>query len=163
MHQLVKHGGLWAAIYVALVLGILSFGVLGTYDVNQRDRRSDEELTAEFFAHEAVFDELVKVLAAGPGGNAEIYKRLLRQISVADARYFPDSGKLILVPDGQENLEPPSRFYVYLPHGQPQSFLQNHGYYWRGPGVDIVTRDLPLKAGWYIRHDTTIEVAVTPY
>lgn len=174
----VRHYELWAAVVcVALALGLLTLGVFSTYDISQRSQSDDEQLTTDFFAHEATFDELVRMLSTEPADvdlatvtrpdakspRVEMYIRLLRQISVADLRYFPGSGKIILVPDGQENLQQPSRSYVYLPHGQPQSFVRHHGYYWRGPGVDILTGDLPLKAGWYIRHDMTIEVAVTPY
>lgn len=179
------HKGLWAAIGVALVFSLLTLSVFGTYDVNQRSQPGDAELTTDFFAHEAAFDELVRMLSTDyPSPAAKraaaidlatiarldtksvrfgIYRRLLQQIAVADLRYFPDSGKLILVPDGQENLEEPSKSYVYLPHAQPQAFVQHHGYYWRGPGVDILTGDIPLRAGWFIRHDMTIEIAVTPY
>jgi hypothetical protein len=179
------HKGLWAAIGIALVFSLLTLSVFGTYDVNQRSQPGDEALTTDFFAHEAAFDELVRMLSTDyPGLAAKragaidlatiarlgtksvrfgIYGRLLQQISVADLRYFPDSGKLILVPDGGENLEEPSKYYVYLPHAQPQAFAQHHAYYWRGPGVAILTGDLPLRAGWFIRHDMTIEVAVTPY
>lgn len=182
----VSHNWLWAAaFYVALVLGLLTVGVFGTYGINQRSQPGDEQLMSDFFAHEATFDELVRMLSSdaaslGAKGPADVdlttitkldakplrvgmYRRLLQQISVADLHYFPESGKIILVPDGQENLEQPSKSYVYLPHAQPQPFVQHHGYYWRGPGVDILTGDLPLKAGWFIRHDMTIEVAVTPY
>ncbi|MGB6486060.1 MAG: hypothetical protein WBE91_04180 [Steroidobacteraceae bacterium] len=181
----VTHKGLWAAIGIALLFSLFTLSVFGTYDVNQRSQPDDEELTTDFFAHEAAFDELVRMLStdypslAAKGAGAidlatiarldtnsvrfGIYRHLLQQISVADLRYFPGSGKLILLPDGQENLEEPSESYVYLSHAQPQAFVQHHGYYWRGPGVDILTGDLPLRAGWFIRHDMTIEVAVTPY
>ena len=182
----VPHNRLWAAaFYATLVFGLLTISVFGAYDINQRSQPGDEELMSDFFAHEATFDELVRMLssdsaslaAKGPAGvdlatmtkldanslRVGMYRRLLRQISVADLRYFPDSGNIILVPEGQENLQRPSRSYVYLPHAQPQSFVQHHGYYWRGPGLNILTGDLPLRAGWFIRHDMTIEVAVTPY
>jgi hypothetical protein len=181
----VTHMGLWAAIGIALAYSLLTLSVFSTYDVNQRSEPSDEALTTDFFAHEAAFDELVRMLStdypslARKGAGAidlatiarldtksvrfGIYRRLLQQISVADLRYFPDSGKLVLVPDGRENLQEPSKYFVYLPHAQPQAFVQHHAYYWRGPGVDILTGDLPLRAGWFIRHDMTIEVAVTPY
>jgi hypothetical protein len=179
------HGGSWPAISIALVFCLLALSVLDTYDVNQGNQPTDEVLTTNFVAHEAAFDELVQMLSAdhaslaakgaavvdlttlaGLDTNAvrsRMYRRLLQQISVADLRYFPGSGKLILVPDGQENLERPSKFYLYLPRARPQSFVQHHAYYWRGPGVDILTGDRPLKGLWYIRHELTIEVAVIPY
>jgi hypothetical protein len=170
---------------IALMFCLLAFGVFRAYDVSQGNRPGDAALTANFFAHEAAFDQLVQMLSAdrrslAGKGNAAIdlatmarldanaerlgtYRRLLQQISVADLRYIPGSGKLILVPDGEENPERPSESYVYLPHAQPQSFVQHHGYYLHGPGVDIVTRDSRLKSSWFIRHEITIEVAVTPY
>lgn len=179
------HNGLWAATCIALVVGLVTLSIFGGYEVNQVSGPSDEELTTNFFAHETAFDELVHMLAVdypslGDKGAATIdpatmdrletrserlatYRRLLRQISVADLRYFPRSGKLVLVPNGQENPGRPSKSYVYLPHGQPQSFVQHHAYYWRGPGVDIVTGDRRLEGFWFIRHEMTIAVAVTPY
>lgn len=170
---------------IALVLGLSTLAVLGIYDVNKENQPSDEALAANFLAHEARFDELVQMLATGhPSPGAEgaseidlatvarldkdgarfgIYRGLLRQISVADLRYFPDSGKLVLVPDGEEDLERPSTSYLYLPRAQPQSLVQHHGYGWRGPGVYTLTGDRPLKGFWFIHHDMTIEVAVTAY
>lgn len=92
-----------------------------------------------------------------------MYRALLRQTSVADFRYFPDSGKLALLPDGQENLERPATAYLYLPHAKPQSLVQHEGDNWRGPGMHILTGDRPLKGFWFIHHEMTIEVAVSPY
>lgn len=172
-------------IAIALVLGLSTLAVFATYDANQGRQRGDDELRTNFLSHEAAFAQLVQMLVtdypspAAEGAPAidwaamasadknavrlEIYRHLLQQISVADLRYFPDSGKLVLVPDGEENPERPSESYLYLPHAQPQSFVQHHGYYWRGPGVEILTGDLRLKGAWFIRHDMTIEVALTPY
>ena len=178
-------GGWWAAIWLVLMFGLLALGVLEAHHVNQENRLGDEALTANFFAHEAAFDELVQLLSAerrslrGKGtttidltamagldpnaAHVETYRRLMQQISVADLRYFPGSGKLVLVPDGEQKLERPSESYVYLPHGRPQSFVQHHGYYLHGPGVDILTGDRQLKRSWFIRHEITIAVAVTPH
>lgn len=182
-----REKGSWVAvcIAIALMLGLLTLAVFATYDVNQESQPSDEALTANFFSHEARFDELVQMLAAdhpsptaaGAAGidlatvagldedaaRLRMYRGLLRQISVADLRYFPDSGKLVLVPDGQKNLERPSKSYLYLPHAQPQSLVQFHGYDWRVPGIYIRTGDRPLKGSWFIHHDMTMEVAVAPY
>ncbi len=179
------HNGPWAAISIALMLGLPTLGIFATHDANRGNQISDAELTTDFFAHEAAFDELVRMLStdypslaakgaaaidlatiAGQDKNPArlgTYRRLLRQISVADFRYFPDSGKLILVPDGLQDLERPSESFLYLPHGQPQSFVRHHEYYWRGPGVDTLTRDRRLKDSWLIRHEITLEVAASPY
>jgi hypothetical protein len=180
-----RRNALWTAIWIGLVFGLLAFGVLGTFDITTGNQPSDEQLTANYLTHEAAFNDLARQLAREyPGHTAKrggvidlatvieldtnttrvgIYGRLLQRISVADLRYFTDSGKLILVPDGEQNPDRPSRSYVHLPQARPQAFIEHHAYYWRGPGVDIVTGDLPLTAGWFIRHDTTVEVAVTPY
>jgi hypothetical protein len=179
------HKRFWPVICIALVFGLLTLGIFAAHDANQGNRPSDAALTTDFFAHEAAFDALVRMLVAdhpatAAKGAAAIdlqtlarpdmsaarfatYRRLLQQISVANLRYFPDSGKLILLPDGEEDLERPSESYVYLPHAQPQSFVQHHGYYLHGPGMDILTGDRQLKGPWFIRHEVTIEVAVTPY
>ena len=177
--------GSWVAIWTALMLGLLALGVLGAYHANRENGPGDAALSSNFFAHEAAFDELVQMLSADRRGLAakgttaidlttmagldtdaarlETYGRLLQQISVANFRYDPGSGRLILVPDGEENPERPSESYVYLPHGRPQSFVQHHGYYLHGPGVDILTGDRPLKGSWFIRHEIAIQVAVAPY
>jgi hypothetical protein len=155
----------WTATFIALMFGPLLLVLFEAYDVNQADRPSDAELTANFLAHEAAFDRLVQMLSTDRGSVAGkgAYRRLLQQISVADLHYFADSGKIILVPDGEENRERPSESYVYLPNAQPDSFIQHHGYYMHAPGVDTVTRDSRLKGSWFIRHEITMEVAVTPY
>lgn len=176
----------WAALCVltALLLGVTALGVFDAYYVDQENRPGDAELTTNFLSHEAEFDELVRMLhsdipnSAAKGSAAidlpamtglhtsaartRVY-RLLRRISVADLRYFPDSGKLILVPEGQASLERPSKTYVYLPHGRPRPFVQDHGYDWRGPGIYIVSGDRPLKGAWFIHHDMTMELAGLPY
>jgi hypothetical protein len=175
----------WAATLIALMFGLSALAVFDAYDGSRADRPGEATLAANFFAHEAAFDELARMLAvdrrslaAQDTGAIDIatlarldhsaprlamYGRLLRQISVVDLRYFPASGKLILVPDGEESPQRPSQSYVYLPHAQPESFVQHHGYYLDGPGMDIVTRDRRLKSSWFIRREITIEVAVTPY
>lgn len=179
--------GWWAAIcaMIALVFGLLTVGFFATYDVDQNKQPSDEELTIDFFSHEAIFDELVQILAmdrptlAAKGATVVdlatmarldtnairigMYRGLLRQISVADLRYFTESGKLILVPDGQKNPERPPKSYLYLPHGRPQSLVPYYGSDWRAPGMYILIGDRPLKGAWFIHHDMTIEVAVPPY
>jgi hypothetical protein len=181
----VPHEGSWAAIWIALVLGLLALGVLGADHANRENGPGDEALSSNFFAHEATFDELAQMLSADrrslaakgttaidlttiarldtDAARLETYGHLLQQISVASFRYYPASGRLILVPDGEENAERPSESYVYLPDGRPQSFVQHHGYYLHGPGVDILSGDRPLKSPWFIRHEIAIQVAVSPY
>jgi hypothetical protein len=167
------------------VLGVPTLAVYDTHDIDQGNRPSDAELTANFFSHQQKFDELVQMLAEDQPGPAaqgataidlatmasletsrvrfETYRRLLQQISVSDLRYFPDSGKLVLVPDGRENPGRLSKSYLYRPHGQAQSPVQHHEYDWHQPGVYILTSDRPLKGFWFIHHDAMIEVAVSPY
>jgi hypothetical protein len=167
------------------LLGSATLAVLATYEVDIRNRPSDEELTANFLSHETTFNELVQMLDAdrrtlasegetpidfaalsrpdADTARAETYSGLLRQISVADLRYSPDSGTLILLPDRQANLPRPSKSYLYLPRAQLQPVIRHHGYHWRGPGVYVVTGDRPLKGSWFIHHDTTIQIAFSPY
>ncbi len=179
--------GWWTAIctLIALLLGALTLGAFATRDVDQNSQPSDQELTTSFFSHQAKFDELVQMLATDRSslaakGTAAVdlatmarldangirfgmYKGLLQQISVSDLRYFPGSGKLILVPDARKSLQPASKSYLYLPQGRPESLVPYYGYGWRGPGMYILTGDRPLKGGWYIHHDMTIEVVIPPY
>lgn len=177
----------WRAAICAmmvLVLGLLTLGAFATHDVVQKSQPNDEELTTRFFSHVAIFDELVQMLATdrpslAAKGAAAIdlatmgrfqdaarlgkYRGLLRRISVEDLRYFPASGKLLLVPDGQKNPEHPSESYLYLPFAHTQSLGSHYSYDWRAPGINILTGDRPLKGAWFVHHDTTIEVAVSPY
>lgn len=179
--------GAWLAIcaLIALLLGVSALSLFDAYHVNQENQPGDAKLTTNFYSHEAAFDELVRMLATdntslGAGSTAAVdlsamtgldpsaarirmYRRLLRQISVADFRYFPDSGKLMLVPDGQDNPRQPSKFYLYLPHGQPQPLLQDAGYDWHGPGIYFVTGDRRLQGSWFIHHDMTVQIIGLSY
>jgi len=168
-----------------LLLGSSTVAVLAAYEVDLNNSPIDEELTANFFSHETTFNELVQMLDAdsrtlalegetpidfaalsrlGPSAaRAEAYGGLLREISVVDLRYFADSGKLILLPDRQANLQRPSKYYLYLPHAQPEPVVRQHGYHWRGPGTYVVTGDHALKGSWFIHYDTTMQVAFSPY
>lgn len=172
-------------IVIALVLGVATLAVFASYDVNPGNPPGDGRLAANFFSHEAGFSDLVRMLAkdrprltangstgidletlaaSGTGAaRSMMYRGLLHQISVKDLLYFPYSGKLILVPDSQENPGRPSETYLHLPHAQPQPTIQQQGYDWRGPGAYILTGDRPLKGSWFIHHDMTLEVAVAPY
>lgn len=154
----------------ALVLGLAMLTVLSAFDVNRRNQPTDEELTSNFFSHEARFDELVQMLGtdhqarfATNAARFRMYRGLLRQVSVTALRYFPDSGKLVLVPDGAGNLQRPSKSYLYLPRVQSQSLADYPEYMWRGPGMYILTGDRPLSGSWFVHHETTIEIAVSPY
>lgn len=169
----------------ALLLGLTTVAVLSTGYVNQGAEQSDQELTANFFSHETRFDELVQMLTADRSrlaaqGKTSIdlatvarrgtsvarlrrYRGLLQQISVEDFRYFPDSGKLVLAPNGRGIPKRPSKSYLYLPRAQPQSLAQYHGYTWRGPAVYVLTGDRPLKGSWFIHHDSAVAVAISPF
>jgi hypothetical protein len=179
--------GSWAAecAVFALVVGLYTLAVFATYDVNRENEPGDEALTTNLLSHQAGFDELVQMLetdhlsvsAKGASGidlatvarldkdpeRFRMYRGLLRQISVADLRYFPDSRKLILIPDGQDNPDRQSKFYLYLPHGQAQPLVSYHGSDWRMPGMYLRTGDRRLKGNWFIHHEMTLEVAVPPY
>jgi hypothetical protein len=121
---------------MALVVGLVTLSIFGGYEVSQVSRPGDEALTTNFFAHEAAFDDLVHMLAVdypspvAKGGHAidlatmdgletksersATYRRLLRQISVADLRYFPASGKLVLVPQRAGESGAPVKFLRLL-------------------------------------------------
>lgn len=169
----------------ALLLGVCSLAVFATYDVNRENAPSDEALATNFLSHQAGFDELVQMLrsshlsaaAEGPSGidwvtvarldkdpaRLRICGALLQQISVVDLRYFPDSGKLILIPEGQDSLHGQSKLYLYLPQGQPRPLASYHGSDWRMPAMYIRTADRRLKGNWFIHHEMILEAAVPPY
>jgi hypothetical protein len=178
----------WVAVLVliALFLVALALTLVAGYSVNRRNQPSDEELTANFLSHESKFDELVEMLDSDrrslrlgaresidlaelsavlvSAARRDAYKGLLQQISVADLRYFPGSGKVILLPAaGQTNIEGSSKSYVYMMGGQPQPVIAHHGYYYRGPGVYFVTGDRQIKGPWFIHYDTMIALAFSPY
>lgn len=186
----VKASWVAACTVLPLVLGLCALAVFATYDGYRENAPSDEALATNWLSHEAGFDELVQMLrtshlsvaAKGAAGidlaavagldkdpaRFRIYRGLLRQISVVDLRYFPDSGKLILIPDGQNNdglnnLDRQSKCYLYLPHGQPQALASYPGSDWRMPGMYMRTGDRRLKGNWFIHHEMTLVVAVPPY
>jgi hypothetical protein len=177
----------WVAVLVliTLLLAPAALTTVATYTVNQRNQPSDEELTTNLLSHEAKFDELVEMLDSDcrslPPGAGEsidlarlsavvtsaarmaIYKGLLRQISVADLRCFPGSGKVILLPAAQTNIEGFSKSYAYMVGDQPQPVVAHHGYNWRGPGIYFLTGDRRVKGLWFIHYDTMIALAFSPY
>jgi hypothetical protein len=94
----------------------------------------------------------------------DIYERLLRQISVADLRYFPGSGRLILLPAAAPtDIQGSSKSYVYMAGGQQQPVVAHPGYNWRGPGVHFLTGDRRVEGFWYIHYDSMITLAFSPY
>jgi hypothetical protein len=167
-------------------LAPVALTTVATHAINQRNQPSDEELSENLLAHETKFNELVEMLdsdcrslppAAGESidlaglsavvtsaARKDMYKRLLRQISVADLRYFPGSGRLILLPAAaQTNIQGSSKSYVYMAGGQPQPVVAHHGYNWRGPGLHFLTGDRRVEGFWFIHYDTTITLAFSPY
>jgi hypothetical protein len=173
-------------VLIALCLAPAALTVVATYTNNQTDQPSDAELMENLLAHETKFEELVQMIHSDcrsfpPGtgesigfaglsavvssaARMEIYKRLLRQTSVADLRYFPGSGKLILLPAAaQTNIEGSSKSHAYMLGGQPQPVVAHHGYNWRGPGVYVLTGDRWVKGFWFIHYDTRITVEFSPY
>jgi len=173
-------------VLITLVLAPAVLTIVAAHTINQRNQPSDEELSKNFLAHETKFNQLIEMLESDcrslpPGAGEsidfaglsavvisaarmEIYKRLLRQISVADLRYFPGSGRLILLPAAaQTNIEGSSKSYAYMVGGQPQPVVAHHGYNWRGPRVYFLTGDRWIKGFWLIHYDTMITVAFSPY
>ena len=178
----------WAAalVLITLFLAPAALTLVAVPAINRSDQPSDEQLMENFLAHEAKFDELVQMLGSdyrsGAPAAAESvdlaglsavvtsaarmdeYERLLRQISVADLRYFPADGKLILLPAAaQTNTEGASKSYAYMAGGQPQPIVAHHGYNWRGPGLYLLTGDRRVEGFWFIHYDTTITLAFSPH
>ena len=173
----------------AWVLGMVLVGspilaIWPTWTINNKNRVTEEEIAANFYANEARFAELIDMLtfddsrldqSAGsldlsallrelPDERAKAYGRILGQIAVADMRYFSRSGKLILLPSGgPRDTNGAATWYLYLPSGQPEPIAEYHGYSWRGPGMYFLTGDRPLASRWFIHHNAMVEVAFAPY
>ena len=117
--------------------GLPTLTVLSTHVANQENHPSDEELAANFFSHEARFDELVQMLttdyprlaAKGDAGidlttvaslatnaaRSGVYRGLLQQISVEDLRYFPTPGSSSSCPTARRiRRDPQSTTFTYL-------------------------------------------------
>ncbi|HEY3785610.1 MAG TPA: hypothetical protein VGL55_10045 [Steroidobacteraceae bacterium] len=172
---------------ITLMLASAALAIAATHTNDQRNQASDAELMENLLAHEAKFDELVQMLhsdcrsvptKAGDSidlaglsavvtsaARKDTYKRLLRQISVTDLRYFPSSGKLILLPAAaQTNIEGSSKSYAYMVGGQPQPGVAQHAYNRRGPGAYLLTGDRWVKGSWFLHYDTMIKIAYfSPY
>lgn len=178
----------WVAVLVLIALFLVPLAVtlVADYRVSRSNQPGDEELTANFRSHEAKFDELVEMLDSdrrslplGGGESIDLaglsavlasaartdaYKDLLRQISVADLRYFPGCGKLVLLPAaGQTDIEESSKSYVRMMSGCLQPVIAHHGLYWRGPGVYFLAGDRRVKGSWFIHYDTMIALGFSPY
>jgi hypothetical protein len=179
----------WSAVLalVTVFLVPLALTLLAAWSVNARTQPNDEALTANFLSHEAKFDELIRMLvsdvrrlplegpqsvdlaglsaALGSGARTQAYVVALRQISVADLRYFPASGKVILRPAGvQTTVEgSSSKSYVFMMSGRPEPLAAHQGYYRRGPALYFVSGDRHLKGGWFVHYDTAIALAFSPY
>ena len=173
-------------VLITLFLAPAVLTTVATHTINQRDQPSDEQLSENLLAHVTKFNELVQMLDSDcrslpPGAGESIdlaglsavvtsttrkdtYKRLLRQISVSDLRYFPGSGRLILLPAAaQTSIQGSSKSYVYMAGAQPQPVVAHHGYNWRGPGLHFLTGDRRVEGPWFIHYDTMITLAFSPY
>ena len=173
-------------VLITLFLAPALLTTVATRTINQRNQPSDEQLSDNLLAHETKFNELVEMLDSdcrslppGAGGSIDLaglsavvtsttrkdtYKRLLRQISVGDLRYFPRSGRLILLPAAaQTGIQGSSKSYVYMAGGQPQPVVAHSGYNWRGPGLHFLTGDRRVEGLWFIHYDTMITLAFSPY
>lgn len=179
---------LWPAIGVLIVLLLIpmALAAVANYMSGGRSRPGDEELTANFLSHEAQFDEVAEMLTSDGrslrlrSGNAvdlkslsvllprasrmQAYRRLLQQISAADFRYFPGTGKVILLLEpGAKGTWGSSKSYLRLPHGEPQPVVQRSGYYWHGPGLTFLTGDRRIKGDWFVHYDVAISLGFSPY
>jgi hypothetical protein len=175
-----------AFVLITSILAPAALTTVATHVINQRNQPSDEQLSENLLTHETQFNELVEMLdsdcrslrpAAGDyidlaglsavvtsAARKDIYKRLLRQISVADLRYFPGSGRLILLPAAAPtSIQGSSKSYVYIAGGQQQPVVAHPGYNWRGPGLHFLTGDRRVEGFWYIHYDTMITLTFSPF
>ncbi|MGH8316699.1 MAG: hypothetical protein ACREUL_01815 [Steroidobacteraceae bacterium] len=163
----------------------MASAVVGNYMSSEGNRPSDDELTENFLSHEGQFDEVVEMLTADrrtlrlesdkvidlkslsillpSAARMDVYRGLLQQISVADLRYFPGTGKVILLlKPGEEDAWGSSKSYVYLPDGEPQPLIQQHGYYWRGPALTFLTGDWRIRGNWFVHYNMAISLRFSP-
>ena len=172
------------SVLVALLLGPVAAALWAKYTVGQLDVPGDQALAENFFAHEKSFAELVLMLNADRAelsqaragaidlaalkkvlehARAEKYVADLNTTSVADLRYFPDSGRLVLLPKGTSpDIAVEAKYYLYLARGEPEPSAR-YDSHWRGPGTYILSGDRPLKQSWFIHHNATISVVLSPY
>jgi hypothetical protein len=182
-----SRGARWAPLCLPLVLllGPVLLALWTQHTVIQRDLPSDQDLAAEFFAHQERFDELADMLNADHGvlsqtrvtaidlpalertlghSRTKQYVAILKKISVVDLRYFPASGKILLLPTGASaDIEGAAKTYLHLPTGQAEPLFRHDGYHLRGPGIYLVTGDRPLRQSWFIHHNTTVNITYAPY
>lgn len=180
--------GSWLAA-CALIVSILvpiASAVVANYVSSERNGPSDAELTANFLSHEVQFNEVEEMLTSDRrtlrlGSDKVIdlksltallpraermgaYRSLLRQISVADLRYFPGSGEaILLLKPGERDTWGSSESYVYLPHDEPRPVVQHRSYYWRGPGLTFVTEDRRIRGHWFVHYNAAISLGFSPY
>jgi hypothetical protein len=173
-------------VLITLLLAPVVLTIVAGLTLNQRNGPSDQDLLENLLAHEAQFNELVAMLTSDcrsvpPGAGESIdlagvsavvtnaarkdtYERLLREISVTDLRYFPGSGRLVLMPAAAgKNIRGSSKSYVYTADGQPQPAVAQYGYHSRAPGLYFLTGDRRVKGSWFIHYDTVIRLGVSPY
>jgi hypothetical protein len=173
-------------VLITLLLAPVVLTAVAGLTVHQRNGPSDQDLLENLLAHETRFNDLVAMLASDcrslpPGAGESIdlagvsavvanaarkdtYGRLLREISVTDMRYFPGSGRLVLMPAAaRTDIRGSSKSYVYMAGGQPQPVVAHGGYNWRGPGLYFLTGDRRVKGSWFIHYDTLIGLGFSPY
>lgn len=171
---------------IALIVIPMAAAVVTDYTSNESSMPSDEDLTANFLSHKVEFNEIEAMLTSDRrtlrlGGDKVIdlkglaalapsaarmdtYRRLLRQISVADLRYFPSSGEVILIPEpGERDSWVSSKSYIYLPYGEPQPTVQHRDYPWRGPGLTFLTGDRRITGNWLVHYNAVTPLGVSPY
>jgi hypothetical protein len=181
------HRSSWTAAFVlsALLIVPLALVVLAARADDGMSHPSDQELIESFLSHEADFQELTQMLESdretlllvGPvveltnlarvatsAARIHHYESLLSTMGVKNFRYFPRSRTLILpVSEQSDSLPGYSKSYRYLPRDEPQHVVSHRGYGWRGPGVYVLTADIRIKGQWFIHHDTTLGIGLSPY
>jgi hypothetical protein len=174
-----------AALLGLFMLGPAALAVWNVYAISNADFPSDQQLSANFHAHEGSFEDLVRMFNADRAAllasrrqtvslasleelvgqvRAGQYLEALKEISVSDIRGDLRSGNLTLLPQGTRGgIHDASKVYRYMPQGELEPLAQHHSYYFRGPGIYFLTGDRLLEKHWFIHHNVAIQIAYSPY
>ena len=174
-----------AVLLVLFVLGPAALAVWNVYTISNADFPSDQQLSANFYAHAGSFEDLVRMFNADRTAllasrrqtvslasveevagqvRAGQYLEALKKISVSDIRGDLLSGNLTLLPQGTRGgIDDASKVYRYLPQGELEPLALHHSYYLRGPGIYFLTGDCLLEKHWFIHRNVAIQIAYSPY
>jgi len=174
-----------AALLALFLLVPAALAVWNVYTISNAEFPSDQQLSANFYAHEGSFEDLVRMFNADRTAllasrrqtvslagleelvgqvRARQYQEALKQISVSDIRGDLRSGNLTLLPQGTRGgIDDASKVYRYAPEGELEPLAQHRSDYFRGPGIYFLTGDRLLETHWFIHHSVAIQIAYSPY